>query len=476
MPPFLSTYAVYSAILIAGTLGHMEMIYPPPFKSKFNPNAGTDIDYDLMRPLDPTGADFPCKGYDKYLNTDAGIPVATLTAGESTNITITGGAIHNGGSCQVSLSVDEGYSFYVLHTYIGGCPASVGDNSYSFNVPANVPDRQRAILGWTWFNNVGNREMYMNCASVETVGVHGEAKAFKSRPLLFKANIGNGCDTVEGKDVLIPNPGPDSTVNSKGTSSSFEPRVLGSFIPESRILRPSFSQCCTLKYSSFELRNYGPRGVKLCRLKPNSFGFSSLFFHGLDIYGFDSFNPDCSNRKFRCFKSHDPYGYESGRFHFGGLEFYGIKLYYSRFLDLEPVNYTVSDLRLAGFEFDGSRRETSKPLSSCGYGDCCDSTLGVSTTPASSLSIPTAPSPGFSTVVSSPAIFDLTPTSTASGDLVKVAPTSTASSPASTVSASTNPDAMSSEATSTTSPSSSPTADGAGCDAYTRSQFLTITW
>ncbi|KPM37132.1 hypothetical protein AK830_g9444 [Neonectria ditissima] len=200
--------------LIVGTRGHMQLSNPPPLRSKFNPYTGTDIDYSMTNPLRADGSDFPCKGYQALLTTVEGSPVTTLEGGDTYSMTVTGQAIHAGGSCQASLSVDGGKTFRVLHTYIGGCPMAMGDNKLTFRVPADVPTKDRALLGWTWFNNLGNREMYMNCASVNTkTGREGNG-GFLSRPTIFKANVGNGCATVESKDVMIPNPGPEVTVNN----------------------------------------------------------------------------------------------------------------------------------------------------------------------------------------------------------------------------------------------------------------------
>lgn len=57
---------------------------------------------------------------------------------------------------------DGGKSFGVIHSVIGGCPLAF---DYTFTVPAGVPAGKNVLLGWTWFNKVGNREMYMNCAA-----------------------------------------------------------------------------------------------------------------------------------------------------------------------------------------------------------------------------------------------------------------------------------------------------------------------
>ena len=139
------------------------------------------------------------------------------------NVTITGATIHNGGSCQVSLSYDSGSTWTVIHSYVGECPVEAGDTSYDFTVPADAP-KGEALFAWSWFNKIGNREMYMNCAVV-TISDGGSRRRsrteatsqvpFNRRPDMFVANIGNGCFTAEGTDVDFPEPGPDVTRNGE---------------------------------------------------------------------------------------------------------------------------------------------------------------------------------------------------------------------------------------------------------------------
>ncbi|KAL7959968.1 hypothetical protein V8C34DRAFT_93215 [Trichoderma compactum] len=217
------TETIVAAVLglAAVVNGHMEMTSPPPLRSKYNKLAlaANDVDYSMTSPLEPTGVDFPCKGYHKLLGTAAGASVATWAPGGSYGFSITGGANHFGGSCQVSLSYDKGQTFKVIHSYVGGCPPA-GDSSYQFTVPTDAPAGE-AMFAWTWFNQVGNREMYMNCAAV-TIGAGKKRDAstpFSSRPDMFVANVHNGVCTYEGKDVQFPNPGPEVDNNSqKGTA------------------------------------------------------------------------------------------------------------------------------------------------------------------------------------------------------------------------------------------------------------------
>jgi hypothetical protein len=204
-----------AAAFAVGASAHMEMISPAPFRSSKNPNAkSSTIDYSMTSPLSGA-AQFPCKGYTSDFSdlTGVGKPTATWPQGSSQSITISGGASHNGGSCQLAMSYDSGKTFKVVHSFIGSCPLS---SSYSFVVPSDAPTGN-AIFAWIWYNHTGNREIYMNCASVAVTAGSGTSSsvAFSARPEMFKANLGNGCTTVEGADVVYPDPGPDVTTSTQ---------------------------------------------------------------------------------------------------------------------------------------------------------------------------------------------------------------------------------------------------------------------
>ncbi|KFY69532.1 hypothetical protein V498_10453, partial [Pseudogymnoascus sp. VKM F-4517 (FW-2822)] len=213
MKSFFTTF--FLATMATTSLAHMQMSDPPPLRSSFNSKA-TNKDYSMTNPLSDTGSDFACKGFLSDLALPDGDPVATWKAGSSQKFTIAGTASHMGGSCQASLSTDSGKTFKVIHSYIGNCPL---EPDYKFTVPADTP-KGEAVFAWTWFNKVGNREMYMNCAVVTIEAGSGTppAVAFSDRPAMFVANAGNGCKTLESTDVKFPNPGPDVTEKSAGTS------------------------------------------------------------------------------------------------------------------------------------------------------------------------------------------------------------------------------------------------------------------
>ncbi|KAH7106706.1 hypothetical protein BKA62DRAFT_740583 [Auriculariales sp. MPI-PUGE-AT-0066] len=198
----LASFAVLAAIA-APAFAHMEMSSPSPFRSKTNPQyAGSPlIDYSMTAPLDKSGSNFPCKGYHVDLGTVASSQ-DTITGGKDLTVSIAGGAAHNGGSCQFSLSYDKGQTWGVIHSVIGHCPL---DASYTFTVPDGVPAGKDVLFAWTWFNHSGNREMYMNCAPVNV----DSAGTGLTVPQMFQANVfGEGtCETVEGVDIDFANPG-----------------------------------------------------------------------------------------------------------------------------------------------------------------------------------------------------------------------------------------------------------------------------
>ena len=205
--------------LFSSASAHMSLSYPTPFRSALNPNVPqASIDYSITSPLSPDGSNFPCKGYQSDLGTPAGKSVATWTAGSQHNFTVLGSATHGGGSCQAALSYDKGVSWKVIHSYQGSCPLSNGQ-SFDFTIPSDAPatGADGTIFTWLWYNEIGNREIYMSCASVDVSAGSGSAPstAYASRPDLFVANLGNGCTTVEGKEVQFPNPGPSADVTDK---------------------------------------------------------------------------------------------------------------------------------------------------------------------------------------------------------------------------------------------------------------------
>ncbi|KAF2766141.1 hypothetical protein EJ03DRAFT_278771, partial [Teratosphaeria nubilosa] len=205
-------YSVINILLaLPQALAHMEMSWPYPFRSKYNPaNDYSDIDYSMTSPLLADGSNYPCKGYQ---NDQDASPTVAYTAGSTYNMTLSGSATHGGGSCQLSLSYDNGATFRVIKSMIGGCPLT---STYDFTIPSYAPDGD-ALLAWTWQNLEGNREYYMNCAPISIVAAptrRQKRSAYRnmtSLPYIWKANLAvvNDCETAEDDNVVYPSPGPD---------------------------------------------------------------------------------------------------------------------------------------------------------------------------------------------------------------------------------------------------------------------------
>ncbi|KAI5778515.1 hypothetical protein EDC01DRAFT_756652 [Geopyxis carbonaria] len=189
------------AALFNAVSSHMLLKTPPSLGYKGN-SFVTNIDYDLVSPL--TNTQFPCKQYHKDASRGAGKVVATWAAGSTQSYSLEGYATHEGGSCQVSLSYDNGATFKVMRSWIGACPTDAG-GPFIFTIPRAAPNGQ-AIFAWTWFNKIGNREMYMGCA---IVNITGGGSGLGNYPNVFTANIGGTCTVTEGFPVEFPNPGSD---------------------------------------------------------------------------------------------------------------------------------------------------------------------------------------------------------------------------------------------------------------------------
>ena len=206
---YFATLAAVAAFLPALVSAHVAMNYP---ESVYTHHDGTDLN-----PLNPDGSNYPC------FYTDGGSGTfPTLALGTQSHIGLKGSAVHGGGSCQISITYDvppnKNSVFKVLRSYQGDCPIHADGNlpanpenplpDLQYNLPSNIPGG-KAVVAWTWFNKIGNREMYMRCSPVMLTGGTGGQQNYDALPDMFKANIGNGCSTTEGIDLTFPNPGQD---------------------------------------------------------------------------------------------------------------------------------------------------------------------------------------------------------------------------------------------------------------------------
>lgn len=201
---------VLSGLATVGS-AHVLMTNPVPFGKSTLSNS----------PLNADGSDFPCKMrkgvYDRSANN-------VYEQGSTQRLALQGSAVHGGGSCQLSITTDlepdKNSDWRTFKSIEGGCPAKgvvgnldggpglEGPNKYDFTIPKELASGNYT-LAWTWFNKVGNREMYMNCAPLTVTGSGGSSSFLSTLPNMFVANLGNGCSTKETTDLEFPNPGKD---------------------------------------------------------------------------------------------------------------------------------------------------------------------------------------------------------------------------------------------------------------------------
>ncbi|KNE58045.1 hypothetical protein AMAG_04871 [Allomyces macrogynus ATCC 38327] len=180
----MAVYHVLSALVVAAMLfgrvdAHMQMKSPFPRLDPANPAVPeSQKDYNIVAPLGWNNLyPFPCRG------APVGSSVLTVQPGSTIQVQLGGGAAHNGGHCQFSISYN-GQDFVVLKTVLTGCMAAAG-NSFSVPVPSTTPGG-KAIFSWSWVNASGNREFYQNCADIT---INGPATGALSGPKMVVANV-----------------------------------------------------------------------------------------------------------------------------------------------------------------------------------------------------------------------------------------------------------------------------------------------
>ncbi|KAF2132322.1 lytic polysaccharide monooxygenase, partial [Dothidotthia symphoricarpi CBS 119687] len=212
------------AAIFAFTNAHIIMDSPVPYS----------VDKIDNSPI--TASQFPCKSQN-------GFTVSTMNnmaVGEQQTIKFKGTAVHGGGSCQLSVTMDteptENSVFKVIKSIEGGCPGVDGStNEYNFELPDSIPNG-KATFAWTWFSKMsGAPELYMNCAPIEVTGGASDKTAFSALPDMLVANIGEGCTTAQNFATAFPDPGQvvekgatndqEAPTGSCGSSSGTTPAV-----------------------------------------------------------------------------------------------------------------------------------------------------------------------------------------------------------------------------------------------------------
>ncbi|KAK7408716.1 hypothetical protein QQX98_009132 [Neonectria punicea] len=224
--PSTRSSLVTLALAVGQLSAHVVMVEPHPYNLDTEP---------LLQswPLDEQ-LPFPCQGRFGHAE-----EVTTVTAGSSQTVKFWGSAVHGGGSCQFGVAYgdappDDPAEWHTIYSIIGGCPAEAEGNiptegkdphgrengpqcgndadkecTRQFTIP--IPKDMKngpAVFAWTWFNKIGNREMYMNCAPIEVVGGSDDSSFVDGLPPMFRANIPGECTTgTSGSVIGFPDPG-----------------------------------------------------------------------------------------------------------------------------------------------------------------------------------------------------------------------------------------------------------------------------
>jgi hypothetical protein len=219
--------------LAGHSLGHLIMIEPHPY------NLDTEPLYQTW-PLKAGSLPFPCQ--NRYSAIEE---MTNITAGQAQTVRFWTRAPHGGGSCQ--FSIGYGYpppadprDWHVVHSIVGDCPARAAGNletleldphqrengrqcgddtgvecvrQYEVAIPRGMLNGQ-ATFSFTWFNKIGDREMYQSCSPVFISG-GGEDEAFvDGLPAPFMANYEGHCSLPPSPFVVgFPEPGNSLVIN-----------------------------------------------------------------------------------------------------------------------------------------------------------------------------------------------------------------------------------------------------------------------
>jgi hypothetical protein len=211
-------------LLITPTLGHIQMIKPIPRGSPRGPWPESEKDYNIMAPLNGVDKTYPCQGKPK------GQVMESWQAGTSIKVNFDPKTMHNGGHCQWSISYDDEKTFITIETMIETCLQPSNLPEYTIKLPASLPSCLSCVFQWTWFNAIGNREMYSNCADVSIMNTLPQAsQGFTGRkPLVLHVPNGIGKTIPEftagydGRELFEQQPYLTIGANNAGVKSPLQ--------------------------------------------------------------------------------------------------------------------------------------------------------------------------------------------------------------------------------------------------------------
>jgi hypothetical protein len=230
---FRNTLIAAAAILSTAS-AHMIMESPVPYSKDKIDNG----------PI--SASQFPCKSQNGFDVTE----MNKMAVGEQQKLSFKGSAIHNGGTCQLSVALTQNPTadtvFKVIKTIEGGCPGNSGPEEFSFEIPDSIPDGEHTFA-WTWMPvSSGGPEYYMNCAPIEVTGGASDESKYSALPDMLIANLPgkSDCTQVVNTILQVPNPGEvvesndDATKKAPPTGSCGSTGGGGSPPPEPRSSTP----------------------------------------------------------------------------------------------------------------------------------------------------------------------------------------------------------------------------------------------
>ncbi|OJD33196.1 lytic polysaccharide monooxygenase [Diplodia corticola] len=174
---------------------------PPPVRAHMSLRQPVPYDAETLRgDRSPLSNNYPC--HTSNFAWTGSVP--EMAVGESQPLVfypqagedgIAQPAVHDGGTCQLSVSLDVPPTaesvFKVIKTIEGGCPGvDFTPHNFTYEIPPAVPSG-KAVFAWTWFPvSSGAAEMYMNCAPIAVSGgaQAGDTAAFDALPDMLVAN------------------------------------------------------------------------------------------------------------------------------------------------------------------------------------------------------------------------------------------------------------------------------------------------
>lgn len=204
------SFALVALTLLGHASAHMILKMPVPY-GKPTSSPLTDVK------IGASESNFPCQLQLSNISATWEPPSEPnlVTAGKDYELAFSGSASHGGGTCQLAISLDEQptakSTWKIIQVYEGGCPTSGdgndGSDPFTYSVPTSIPNG-KVTFAWLWYNKVGNREVYMNCAPLTVSGGAEDDSEYSSLPNMYVINLPTSeCSTVETSDQEIPNPG-----------------------------------------------------------------------------------------------------------------------------------------------------------------------------------------------------------------------------------------------------------------------------